>query len=287
MVNGGRVSEENKIEPTATAAASSGDTDLAADGLKLLANLVDLLGGEWAATNSGLVSLDDTDNFLQLEGREGETGKDTTNASVGRSNHGVSAPVNVESQSVGSLDEHGSVVLLRVLDQRNLVNDKLCQARAPFVVSLDLSLDIVLEQVAVALLVGGGHGPELVVHELLVEDFSNSDTGASGLGLVARADTLLGGADGALAELNLLEAVDERVQLEQRVSAVADEDAVLGAQAVLLQLLQLMEELRNADNSGGTNEVDGLGVDQTGRQDVEVVGDAVDDDGVAGIVTTG
>ena len=83
---------------------------------------------------------------------------------------------------------------------------------------------------------------------LLVEDLADSDTGASGLGLVARADTLLGGANGALAELNLLEAIDERVELEQGVSAVADEDAVLVSEVVLLELLELVEELGNADD---------------------------------------
>jgi hypothetical protein len=71
VVDGGRVLEENKIEPSAATAATSGDTDLAADSLELLADLVDLLSGEGTTTNSGLVCLDDTDDLLQLEGREG------------------------------------------------------------------------------------------------------------------------------------------------------------------------------------------------------------------------
>jgi hypothetical protein len=77
------------------------------------------------------------------------------------------------------------------------------------------------------------------------------------------------------------------VQFEQGVSAVADEDTVLVVEVVLLELLKLVEELRHADNSSGTDKVDGLGVDQTGRENVEVVSDTIDNDGVTSIVTTG
>jgi hypothetical protein len=173
------------------------------------------------------------------------------------------------------------------LDHRDLIDDILGKARAPIVVFLDLSLDVVLQQIAVALLVGGSHGSQFLVHELLVEDFADSDTGASGLGLVARADALLGGADGASAELNLFEAIDERVQLEEGVSAVTDEDAVLVSEVVLLELLELVEELRHAHDGSRADEVDGLRVDQAGGQDVEVVSDTIDDDGVTGVVATG
>jgi len=48
-----------------------------------------------------------------------------------------------------------------------------------------------------------------------------------------------------------------------------------------------VEELRHADDSSGADEVDGLRVDQAGGEDVEVVSDTIDDDGVASIVTTG
>lgn len=174
-----------------------------------------------------------------------------------------------------------------MLDHRNLINDILGETRAPFVIFLDLSLDIVLQQIAVTLLVSSSHGSQFLVHELLVEDLANSDTRASGLGLVARADALLGGADGASAELNLLEAIDERVKLEQSVGAVTDEDAVLVFEIVLLELLELVEELRHADDSSRADEVDGLRVDQAGGEDMEVVSDTIDDDGVTGIVTTG
>lgn len=172
------------------------------------------------------------------------------------------------------------------MDHWDLVNDILGKAWAPFIVSLDLSLNVVFQKVAVALLEGGGQSSQLVVHVLLVEDLANSDTGTSGLGLVTRADTLLGGAHGILTELNLLETIDKRVQFEQGVSAVADEDAVLVVEVVLLELLKLVEELRHADDSSGTNKVDGLGVDQTGRENVEVVSDTIDDDGVTSIVAT-
>lgn len=286
VVDGVRVLDNDQIEPTASSSAAGGDTKLATNRLHLLADLVDLLGGEGTAANSALVGLDHTNNLLELEGGNGKTGEDTTDTRVGRGDHGVGAPVNVQQQSVGTLDEHGGVVLLGALDKGNLINDKLGKARTPLIILLDLGLDVVLQQVTVALLVGRSHGPQLVVHVLLVEDLANADTRAGGLVLVAWADALLGGADGFVAKLDLLETIDERVQVEQGMGAVADVDAVLGVKTVLLQLLQLVEELGDADNTGAANEVGCNGVDQARRQDVEVVRRAVDNNGVAGIVTT-
>jgi hypothetical protein len=77
------------------------------------------------------------------------------------------------------------------------------------------------------------------------------------------------------------------VKLEEGVGAVTDEDAVLVFEVVLLELLELVEELRDADDSSRADEVDGLRVDQAGREDVEVVSDTIDDDGVTSIMTTG
>lgn len=287
VVDGARVLDEDEIHPAATASTTGGDTEFAADGLHLLANLVDLFGWERTTANSGLVSLDDTNDLLELEWRNGKTGEDTTDTGVGRGDHGVGTPVNVQQEGIGTLDEHGSVALLGALDQRNLVNDVWSQTRTPFIVSLNLGIDIVLEEVAVTLLVCSGHGPQLGVHKFLVEDFSNADTRASSLGLVARANTLLGGTDGTATEFDFFKAIDKGVELEESMGAVADEDAVLGLQAVLLNLLKLVEELRHTDNTGAADKVRRLGVDQTGRQDVEVVGDAVNDNGVTSIVATG
>jgi hypothetical protein len=67
--------------------------------------------------------------------------------------------------------------------------------------------------------------------------------------------------------------------------AVRDVYAPVGLEAVLLERLELLEEARDVDDAAAADDVDAVGVDKTGGQDVEVVGDAVGDDGVAGVVT--
>lgn len=72
--------------------------------------------------------------------------------------------------------------------------------------------------------------------------------------------------------------------MEEGMGAVADEYPVFGVEVVLVELLELVEELRDADDAGAANEVLGFWVDQTRWEDVKVVGHAVNDDSVAGIV---
>lgn len=284
VVDGGRVLEKDQVEPTTSPFPASGDANFSANGLELLSDLVDLLGWEWTATDSGLVGLDHTNDLLQLEWRDTKTGEDTTNTSVGGGNHWIGTPVNVQQQGVSALNQHWGVALLSALDERDLVHDVLRQPWSPLVVPLDLSFDIVLQDVAVALLVRSGHCPELVVHELFIEDLSYSHTRPAVLGLVAWADTLLGGANGLSSKLDLLQSIDKGVKLKERMRAVADEDTVLGVETVLLKLLEFVEELRDADDASAANQVRRPWVDEARWQNVEVVGGAVNDNGVAGIV---
>lgn len=77
------------------------------------------------------------------------------------------------------------------------------------------------------------------------------------------------------------------MQLEQGVGAVTNVDAVLCVEAVLLELAQLVEKLRHADDAGAPDQVGRVRVDEAGRQDVEVVRDLVDDNRVARVVAAG
>lgn len=74
------------------------------------------------------------------------------------------------------------------------------------------------------------------------------------------------------------------MQVEADVRAVGDEDALAGgAETLGLELGQFLEETRDVDDGAGTDQVDTFGRDQAGGQDVEVVGDVVVDDCVAGV----
>ena len=87
-------------------------------------------------------------------------------------------------------------------------------------------------------------------------------------------------------ELNLLKTIHQLVHIEDDVRPIRDVYPVLGIEAVLVERLQFLEEAGNVDDAAAANDVDAAGVDKTGGEDVEVVGDAIGDDGVSGVVTT-
>jgi len=259
------VLDEDQVEPSAAALATSGHTELAADLLKSLAHLVKLLSRERSRADTGGVSLHDTDGLLDLARVEVKTSEDTAETGVGGGHVGVSAVVNVQHERVGALNKHVDVALDRALNERNLVNDVRLQAHTVVVEALDLVLDVVLEQVAVALLVAIGEVLELLVKALLVEDVGDTDTAAGSLCGVCWSNTLSGGADLRVSKFHLLKTVYLGVKVQVDVAAVADKHAVLGGDAVLLEDIDLVEEVGNVDNAAGTDEVDAtLGEDAGG-----------------------
>lgn len=151
-------------------------------------------------------------------------------------------------------------------------------------VSADLVFDVVLQQVAEALLVAGGQASQAGFELGLVEDVAHAHAAAGHLGAVGWADALLGGADEGAGQLALLEPVDQLVHVEDDMGAVADVDAGVGGQALCVEGGELVEEAGHMHDAAAADEVDAGRVDEARGQDVEVVGDAVDDDGVAGVV---
>ena len=74
------------------------------------------------------------------------------------------------------------------------------------------------------------------------------------------------------------------MQIKADVRAVRDEDPLTRVrQALGFQRRQFFEETRDVDDCARTDEVDAARRDQARGQDVEVVGDGVVDDGVAGV----
>lgn len=74
------------------------------------------------------------------------------------------------------------------------------------------------------------------------------------------------------------------MEIKADVRAVGDEDALGGAlEALGLNSGKFLEETGDVEDGTGTDQVDTFRRDQTGGQDVEVVGNIIVDDGVAGI----
>lgn len=261
------VLDENQVEPSAAALAAGGHAELTADLLQLLAHLVQLLGRERTGADAGGVGLDDTNGLPDLAGVEVKAGENSTEASVGGGDEGVSAVVDVQHESVGALDEHLNVALDRALNQRNLVNDVGLQALAVLVEALDLVLGVVLENVAVALLVTVGKVAQLLVETGFVEDVGDTDTAASGLGGVCGANSLAGCANVCISEFHLLETINLGVKVQVDVAAVADQHAILGGDSVLLQNLDLVEKVGDVNDAAGADEVDAVVGKDTGGYD--------------------
>jgi hypothetical protein len=91
--------------------------------------------------------------------------------------------------------------------------------------------------------------------------------------------------DEALTQFHLFQTVHLLVYIEDNMCPIRDEDATLGLQAMFLQRLQLLEEARHVDHAATSDDVDAAWVHETRRQDVEVVGNAVCDNCVAGVVS--
>lgn len=104
-VDHGRVLHDDQVEPTATSSSTSDDTVLGSDLLQSLSNGVELLRGERSTTDSGGVGLDDTNDLLDGEGRDTQTGNDTTDRGSRRGDVGVRSVVNVEHERVGTFHE--------------------------------------------------------------------------------------------------------------------------------------------------------------------------------------
>ena len=76
------------------------------------------------------------------------------------------------------------------------------------------------------------------------------------------------------------------MKLEKSMGAVTNMDATLAVETMLFQRFKFVEELRHADNAGAADEVVCIRVDQARRQDVKVISDLVDDNGMTGVVTS-
>ena len=152
------------------------------------------------------------------------------------------------------------------------IDNMVLQLDPVLVEALDLLLDVVGQEIAVALLVAGLELSQLAVEKLLVKHLCVVDAAPGGLGAVAWANAPLGGAHGIVPELDLLEAVDGSVQVEVDVTTVADQDARAGVlDALGLDVSQLLEEGGQVEDDAGADEVDAAERDEARGQQVEVI----------------
>jgi hypothetical protein len=130
---------------------------------------------------------------LKLSGVDGQPGKDPAEAGVAAGDVGVRAysgvlaqwvgdrsgppaVVNVEHKGIGALNEDLVVAVLGLLHVLDGVDNVRGELRAVLLEAGNLLLDVVLEQVAEALLVARGKLAQLALKQLLVEDLVDANT---------------------------------------------------------------------------------------------------------------
>lgn len=75
------------------------------------------------------------------------------------------------------------------------------------------------------------------------------------------------------------------MQIEADVGTIGDEDAAVDVdEAFICDGAQFLEEAGDVHYGAGANEVDAFRRDETGWEDVEVVGHGIMDDGMTGVL---
>jgi hypothetical protein len=103
-VDHGRVPHDDQIEPTASPPSTSGGSPLGTNLLQGVSDLFNVFSRERSTSDSSSVGLDDTDDSLEGEWRDTETGHDTSDGGRGGSNVWVGSVVEIQHEGIGTLD---------------------------------------------------------------------------------------------------------------------------------------------------------------------------------------
>lgn len=127
-------------------------------------------------------------------------------------------------------------------------------------------------------------GPQLAFEDLLLQNLSNADTPSRGLVAIAGTNALTGSPNLAATQLGLFQPINHRVEIEADMRAVRNENPLARVlETFRFEGGELLEETGDVDDGSGADEVNAGRGNQSGGEDMEVVGGGVVDDCVAGI----
>ena len=205
---------------------------------------------------------------------------------VRRGDEGIGAVVEVEQRPLGALEDHGPAGVERLPAEVRGVGDERLEPVAVAQVLLGHRVEVeprVLGERAQHLLLGLQRGHDLLAQDLRVEEVLDPDPEAGGLVRVAGADAALRGADLELAELRLARRVEHHVVGHDQVGVGGDPQAA-DVDPLATQALELPDQHAGVDHHAVADHAGLAGIEDPGRDQVELELLAVADDRVAGVV---
>ena len=203
-----------------------------------------------------------------------------------RGNIRISTEVNVQQGCLCTLEHNGLSCLVCLIGQNGNVVHILCQTLAVFgilcnhcvqikrLAAVNSSNDLVLQCAG---------SPCLFCENFRMYQIIDPQTAAFVLVHVSRTDATLGGADVRVAAELFRQTVQLNVPRHYHVCTGIDLQ-VCGRNAAAFQTVQFRDEVLRVQNHAGTDQAQGFRIENTGRDQVQLVHFAVVDNGVTGIV---
>ena len=137
-IHRGGVAGERNVEPAAAARATRHRAELFAHLADLFAERAVVFAGEGSGTDAGDVGLGDADDAVDFGGRHAGAGTGAAGGGAGRGDEGVSAVVNVQHGSLGTLEQNTLAIANGAVEQRGGVGDERGESRGElFVLGAD------------------------------------------------------------------------------------------------------------------------------------------------------
>ena len=249
--------------------------------------LIGKLSGHGARTDAGDIGLHDAQHAVDILHTNAGAGDGAAGGAVGRRHVRIGAVVNVEQRCLGALEQQVLALVDHVVEQQARLGDVGAQALGHGQVLVADLVHGVGGQVVDELQLGihaGKSGLQLVAEQRLVQHVLHAQADAGHLVLVARTDAALGGTNVLLAELLLKSTIQIDVVRHDDVRVATDLE-VLGGDTVGLEHVDLLKDNLGVDDAAVTDHRHMVGIHDAGGHLVQAVLLAVDDDGVAGVIT--
>ena len=277
---------DHSIEPAGTTGSAGGSAEFTALVGDHIAGLVVQLGREWTLAHTGGISLcntDDVGNHLRTY-----TGTDARTCCNGvrRGNIRISTEVDVQQGCLRTLKHNGLSSLVCLIGQYGNVIHILCQALSVFGIFCDHSV-----QVKCLAAVNCGNDlvfqfagcPCLFCENLRMNQVVDTQTAALILVHIGRTNTTLGRTDIRVATEILRQTVQCDMPRHNHMSTRVDLQ-VCGGNPTAFQTIQLRDEVLRIEDNTGTDQTQGLRVQDAGWDQMQLVHLTVVDNGMTGIV---